>query len=92
MRLRFSPGVAAIILLTLGQIGCAHHHSTPKRQLWIPVQSQGHYDLEGRELWIDVELSGYTRQTLERYSDYEAQQDDPPPSQQSSVPEESEQD
>lgn len=67
-------------LLALGNWGCAaSNRASPHRELWIPVNSQGHYDLEGRELWIDVELSGHTRQTLERYSDYEAQQDDPPP-------------
>lgn len=58
--------------------GCAHSSRGAPKELWIPAQTDTEIPLEGRELWIDVELSGYTRQNLERFSDYEAQHDDPP--------------
>lgn len=70
-RLRWTWLLAAL----LG--GCTHVSRGAQRELWIPAQTQTNISLEGRELWIDVELSGYTRQALEQFSDYEAQYDDP---------------
>lgn len=72
-----------IIAMTLmGHLGCSG--SKPKApstnhpvELWLPVNTAGQMELQGREIWIDVELSGYTRQELELYSDYEALQDMP---------------
>lgn len=61
----------------LGLSACAHPGVHKSKELWIPADAKVDAVLEGRELWIDVELSGYTRQRLERYSDYEAQREDP---------------
>lgn len=55
---------------------CAHPAQTKNKELWVPASDAPDAVLEGRELWIDVELSGYTRQRLERISDYEAEHDD----------------
>lgn len=83
----------AVLLLASG---CAHPPSKSNKQpvaspeLWIPVSDGDRLDLQvevqGRELWIDVELSGYTRQALESFSDYEAAHEDPLPSPTSSEP------
>lgn len=85
------PGLrrgAAFLLLAALLGACARDRTSnpPEAELWVPAEAKEHFDLEGRELWLDVELSGYTRQTLERYSDYEAQHDDPLPDNQRSIP------
>lgn len=73
--LRFA---AALLLVGLPS-SCVHVNDSAGKELWIPPDADADRLLEGRELWIDVELSGYTRQELERFSDYEAAHDDHPP-------------
>lgn len=73
---RLGLGLCALFLA-----GCAHAPRRTPQELWIPAQTKADLVLEGREIWIDVELAGYTRQELERYSDYEAERDDSPPPQ-----------
>lgn len=81
----FSPSswrrdLAYLLLASLICIGaCAHPSKSAGKTLWIPPDAKADQIVEGRELWIDVELSGYTRQELERFSDYEAAHDPAPP-------------
>lgn len=73
---RTRPCMALLGICTALLGGCAHQRQLPHHELWIPTQANANVILEGRELWIDVELAGYTRQSLESYSDYEAQNDE----------------
>lgn len=79
---------AALCILATSLGACARGRTSnpPAAELWVPADAEEHFDLEGRELWLDVELSGYTRQSLERYSDYEALQGDPRPDKRKSIP------